>query len=59
MLLRWWFGRNRKVRCPECFRKGFREWNQVTATFKRGGRWCPHCGYGVHPPPELVLEGVH
>jgi hypothetical protein len=54
MILRWWFGRKRPMRCPECFRKGFREWNQVTDTFKRGGRWCPHCSYGVHPPTDLV-----
>jgi len=54
MIRRWWYGRKRKVRCSECFRKGVREWHQETPTMKRGGRWCPHCGYGVHPPDELA-----
>lgn len=53
-LRRWWFGRRQRMRCPECFRKGFLEWHQELPGVKRGGRWCPKCGYGVHPPAEMV-----
>ena len=33
---------------------GSARWHQVGDTFKRGGRWCPTCGYGVHPPADMA-----
>lgn len=36
--------------CSSCQADEFWEWNEEADTYKRGGRWCPGCGYGVHPP---------
>lgn len=54
LYLRWRARHPGKARCPECHRRGFMEWHEETETYKRGGRWCPKCGYGVHPPAEAA-----
>jgi hypothetical protein len=39
--------------CSSCRVGEFWQWDDESDVCKRGGRWCPNCGYGVHPPEPV------